>query len=281
MQDILDLMPFSAMDFVAFSVLGIVTGILAGMLGIGGGLVIVPGLFYIFQLLQIPEAALMHLATGSSLCIMIFTSAASTYFHNLKGDIQWRIAFKLLIWIGVGVTLGSLLSSYLNTRWLELLFGIFLLAIALKMLLGWKSGSTNDPNKFATLGIFLIGIVGIVIGFKSGILGIGGGTISVPFLLYGGLSMSQAVGTSASFTLPISIVGALLFALIPLDQTQIAGAIGYVYYPAVILIAPFSMLGALWGTKLSHIIPVSKLRNIFAGTLIIVGLKMLWGAALG
>src|SRR3712207_4208364 len=105
--------------------------------------------------MQLPEETLMHLATGSSLCIMVFTSASSTLSHHLKGTVQWSIFGKLILSIGIGVALGSIVASHISTHWLEVIFGIFLLAISLKILLDWKPEPKGDGSEFATPGLWL------------------------------------------------------------------------------------------------------------------------------
>lgn len=261
-----------------FAGLGITAGLLAGLLGIGGGMVIVPGLFYLFHLVQIPDEALMHLAAGTSTCIMICTAASSTWSHHIKGHIHWSIFKKIIAGIAVGVVSGNLLANHLDSSWLELVFGIFLLVVSLKIFLDVKpepqGEEENAPSLPATSAI------GMAIGFKSGILGIGGGALSVPFLLYCDLPMKHATGTSASFTLPIALVGTASFILLSGSHTVIPGATGYVYWPAVLLVAPFSMLGAPLGAKLSQIVPGERLRTVFALFLLSVSFKMLSGTAL-
>jgi uncharacterized membrane protein YfcA len=259
------------LDIALFAALGMVSGTLAGMLGIGGGMVIVPGLFYLFSLIQLPPEILMHMAAGSAMCIMIFTSASSTISHHLRGDVHWDIFRKMIVAIGVGVVTGNLLANHLNTHWLELILGIFLLAVSTKILLAWQAEFT-EPGSLPSS---ITALVGTVIGFKSGVLGIGGGAISVPFLLYCGLPISQASGTSASFTLPISLVGTLAYLWFSPHYTQISGATGYIYWPAVALVAPFTILGAPLGTMLSHRLPAQQLKRVFALLLMFIGLRML------
>ena len=263
----------SYLDFVLFVLLGIGTGTMAGLLGIGGGMIIVPGLFYLFSLMDLPSYSLMHLAAGSAMCIMIFTSASSTFSHHLRGDVQWGIFSRIIAAIGLGVILGNLLSNRLDTEWLELIFGIFLLVVSIKILIDWKPAF--EETTMPPIGVFAI--VGSLIGFKSGILGIGGGAISVPLLLYCGLPMNKASGTSASFTLPIAIVGTLSFLLFSQGYADIPWTTGYIYWPAVALVAPFTMIGAPIGTKLSHVVAPQQLRRIFGLLLIVIGLRMFGG----
>ncbi|MEM8810223.1 MAG: sulfite exporter TauE/SafE family protein [Cyanobacteria bacterium P01_G01_bin.38] len=267
----------SFLDIALFATLGLAAGTSSGMLGIGGGMVIVPGLFYLFSRMHLPSEALMHFAAGTAMCIMVFTAASSTLSHHLRGDVQWSIFKNMIGFIGLGVVLGNLLSNHLNTLSLELIFGLFLLVVSSKILLGWKPtfDETTEPSKG------LSGLVGSILGFKSGVLGIGGGAISVPFLLYCGLPMPRASGTSASFTLPIAVVGALSFLLFSHPATQLAGATGYIYWPTVALVAPFTMLGAPLGTILSHRIPRQQLRKVFALLLLVVGVRMLGGGLQG
>lgn len=263
----------SYLDFALFALLGMGAGTLAGMLGIGGGMIIVPGLFYLFSLLDLPSYSLMHLAAGSAMCIMIFTSASSTISHHLRGDVQWGIFSRIIATICVGVVIGNLVSNHLDTHWLETIFGVFLLAVSVKILLDWKPAfeETTIPP------LWVFAIVGMFIGFKSGVLGIGGGAISVPFLLYCGLPMSKASGTSASFTLPVAIVGTLSFLLLSPGYTDISWSTGYIYWPAVALVAPFTMIGAPIGTQLSHSISPQQLRRIFGLLLLVIGLRMFGG----
>ncbi len=263
----------SYLDFALFAVLGISTGVLAGMLGIGGGMVIVPGLFYLFSLMDLPTYSLMHLAAGSAMCIMIFTSASSTLSHHLRGDVQWPIIRRIVPAIAVGVVLGNRFSNQLDTHWLEIIFGAFLMLVSVKILLDWKPAFeevTAPPLGVTTL-------AGSTIGLKSGILGIGGGAISVPFLLYCGLPMSKASGTSAAFTLPIALVGTLSFLLFSPGYATISWTTGYIYWPAVALVAPFTMMGAPIGTRLSHRISPQQLRRVFALLLVTIGLRMFSG----
>ncbi|MGB7415321.1 MAG: sulfite exporter TauE/SafE family protein [Thermosynechococcaceae cyanobacterium] len=258
-----------------FAGLGIAAGVMAGMLGIGGGMLIVPGLFYLFGIIHLPEAALMHMAAGTSMCIMICTAASSTWAHHSKGHIHWSIFRNIVAWIGVGVLVGNLLANRLPTDLLELIFGLFLLAIALKLFLGLKPKEGQGAE--TALNPAFIGSVGMAIGFKSGVLGIGGGALSVPFLLYCGLPMNQASGTSASFTLPIAITGTLSFLFFSSNLEMIPWSTGYVYWPAVAMVAPLTMIGAPIGAQLSRIVPAGQLKVIFACLLLFISLRMLVG----
>jgi uncharacterized membrane protein YfcA len=267
---------FWGWDIAWFAILGLAAGTLSGLFGIGGGMIIVPGLFYAFRVLDIPHDWVMHMAAGSSMVIMIFTSLSSAWSHHLRGDVQWPIFGKILPAIAAGVVLGKTLAYQLNTEWLESIFGLFLLFVSLKMLLNWLP----KPDNPGQLKAGIITLIGAVLGLKSGILGIGGGAISVPFLLYAGLPMSQASGTSASFTLPIALVGTVSCVTFTLPTTlTIPWSTGTIYWPAVALVAPFTILGAPLGTYLCHQIPSHHLKRAFALFLMFLGLRLLFEAA--
>lgn len=265
---------FSVFDIIIFASLGLAAGTLSGLFGIGGGMVIVPGLYYLFQLMDLPSDLLMHLAAGSSMCIMMFTSASSAWFHHLKGDVQWGIFRTIIPSIGCGVLSGIVLANHLESVWLEGVFGTFLVLVSIKILSDWSMALEENPKP----NFWLTSAVGTAIGFKSGVLGIGGGALSVPFLLYCGLPMHKASGTSASFTLPIAILGTLILLFFSHASSDVALATGYIYWPAVYLVAPFTMLGAPLGTHLSHIIPTQRLKTAFAIFLLFLGLRMLGGS---
>ncbi len=270
-------MPMDILNLGLFVGLGAIAGICSGLLGIGGGMVIVPGLFFLFGLVQMPEAALMHMAAGTATCIMICTAASSTWAHHKRGHIHWDIFQRVIGGIAGGVIVGNLIGNRLNGSLLELIFGLFLIVVATKIFFGKKAVLGEEtPAELPT--ILVASFVGAVIGFKSGVLGIGGGALSVPFLLYCGLPMNHATGTSASFTLPIALVGTASFMLLAGNQQElIPWSTGYVYWPAVALVAPFTMLGAPVGAKWSDIVPADKLRTMFATFLLLISLKMLAG----
>ncbi|ACK68907.1 protein of unknown function DUF81 [Gloeothece citriformis PCC 7424] len=254
------------------SVLGLSSGLMAGLLGIGGGMVIVPGLFFIFQLMGIPHNLLMHLAMGTSMCVMICTATASTWTHQLKGDIRWDFLLKILPGIFLGLMIGSSASQHLSTRLLECIFGFFLLFVSVKILL---KGKLTTQKQSQSPKLSFINLMGTIIGLKSGLLGIGGGAISIPFLIYCGLPMTEVAGTSASFSLPISILGTFSLGIFATTESNFPLSIGYIYWPAVLMIAPFTMFGASIGTKLSHLIPAETMRFIFAWFLLFVSMRML------
>ncbi|NER84522.1 MAG: sulfite exporter TauE/SafE family protein [Leptolyngbya sp. SIO1D8] len=261
----------SVFDVLLFAVLGLTAGLLSGLFGIGGGMVIVPGLFYLFHILDIPHEWLMHMAAGSSMCIMVFTSASSAWSHHCKGDVRWWMLGRIIPAIAMGVVFGKLLAGHLNTEILELIFGLFLLFVSLKILFNWLP----KPEKPGNPAHWLTNLVGVILGLKSGILGIGGGAISVPFLLYSGLPMSQASGTSASFTLPIAIVGTLSCLVFTTHTASIPLSTGTIYWPAVALVVPFTVLGAPLGTKLCHQVPSNHLKRWFGAFLLLLGIRLL------
>jgi len=269
-------MPVDILNLCLFAGLGAIAGICSGLLGIGGGMVIVPGLFFLFGLVHMPEAALMHLAAGTATCIMICTAASSTWAHHKRGHIHWDIFQRVVGGIAAGVIVGNLIGNRLNGDLLELIFGLFLVVVATKIFFSKKTILGEEaPTRLPTT--LVASLIGAVIGFKSGVLGIGGGALSVPFLLYYGLPMNHATGTSASFTLPIALVGTASFMLLGSHSALIPWATGYVYWPAVALVAPFSVLAAPLGAKWSDIVPANALRSLFAVFLFLISLKMLAG----
>jgi uncharacterized membrane protein YfcA len=254
-----------------FVVLGIFAGILAGLLGIGGGLVIVPILVFTLPPLGIPEVHLMHIALGTSLASIIFTSISSMRSHNKRGAVRWDIFKTITPGIIIGTFLGSLSTSFMNTNFLKAIFVIFLYYVASQMLFGLKpKASRQVPGSKGML------TAGSVIGIFSSLVGIGGGTLSVPFLTMCNVVIHTAIGTAAAIGLPIAIAGTAGYIWTGLGVEGLPPyCIGYVYMPALLGIVSASMLTAPIGVKLAHSLPVDKLKKIFAVLLIIVATRML------
>ena len=254
-----------------FILLGIFAGILAGLFGIGGGVLVVPGLLFLFKLLDFPDSVIMRFAIATSLGIMSCTALSSVWAHHRHKNIEWALFGHIIPGIIFGTIAGALLTQVMHSRWLELLFGLFLIAVSIKMFFGFHAEETHHkmPNEIILL------IVGSLIGFKSGLLGIGGGSLSVPFLKYCGLSMRKAAGTSATFTLTVALTGSITFLLSIHGHTVPGGTTGYLYWPAFLLVAPFTAFFAPVGAKLSTHLPDSFLRKLFSVLLFCVSAKLL------
>lgn len=260
--------------YILYLVLGAFAGVLAGLLGIGGGLVIVPMLNFAFEAQNFPDVHIQHVALGTSLATIIFTSISSMRAHHKRGAINYAAFWKLTPGIITGTYLGAWFAASLSTGVLKAFFGFFLYYVATQMLLGIKPKSSRDlPGAGGMFG------VGNGIGIFSALVGIGGGTLSVPFLSWCNQTMHTAIATAAAVGLPIALSGTAGFVFNGLSVEGIPGPhIGYVYIPAFLGIIATSMLTAPLGAKLAHSLPVDKLKRIFAILLYAVGTKMLWSA---
>lgn len=260
------------MVYLVYLSLGAVAGILAGLMGIGGGLVIVPMLVFCFMGLGIPHEHIMHIALGTSLASIIFTSISSFMAHHRRGAVHWDIVRRIVPGIIVGTLFGAYIASLLTTNLLKGFFGIFLFYVALQFLLDKKPKPTRE----------LPGMVGMFsagngIGIVSSLMGIGGGTLSVPFMIWCNIPIHNAIGTSAAIGFPIAVAGTVGYILTGQGATDLPSAsFGYVYFPALIGIVCASMLTAPLGARLAHWLPVSKLKRIFAVLLMVVGTKMIF-----
>ncbi len=258
-------------DLILFAITGSVAGTLAGLLGIGGGMIVVPCLVYIFTYIGMPEASMMHAASATSLSAMIFTSSVSAYSHYKREAVLWPVVKKLLPGIVTGTILGMLLASLLSTAVLKIIFGIFLLFIAFRMFVSFKPKPSRElPGPLGSFG------VASLIGGKSGLLGVGGGALMVPFFTYCNISIREAAGTSAACGFPIALVGTL--SAIATGWHHDPGdfyTFGYVYWPATLAVALFSMVFVFLGAKLSKIMPVTIIRKIFACVLVLAALDLL------
>ncbi len=258
--------------YLLYACLGALAGVLAGLLGIGGGLVIVPMLNFAFEMQNFPQAYVQHIALGTSLATIIFTSLSSLRAHHKRGAINYQIFWRLVPGILVGTFLGTQLASCLSTTVLKILFSFFLYYVGTQMLFGIKAQSSRRLP--GTLGTFS---VGNIIGIFSALVGIGGGTLTVPFLSWCKQSIHTAIATAAAVGLPIALAGTAGFVFSGLHRAEIpAPHIGYVYLPAVLGIISMSIFTAPLGARLAHALPVNKLKRIFALLLYIVGTKMLW-----
>lgn len=260
--------------YLLYIILGAFAGILAGLLGIGGGLVIVPMLNIAFEFQNFPDVHIQHVALGTSMATIIFTSLSSMRAHHKRGAINYTAFWRLTPGIITGTYLGAWLASIMSTLFLKVLFGVFLYYVATQMLMGLKPQSSRElPGQVGTFG------AGNVIGIFSALVGIGGGTLTVPFLSWCNMTMHTAIATAAAVGLPIALSGTAGYVFNGLGVEGIPGPhVGYVYIPAFLGIIATSMLTAPFGAKLAHSLPVDKLKRIFAILLYVVGTKMLWSA---
>jgi uncharacterized membrane protein YfcA len=256
-----------------YSAVGAVAGVLAGLLGIGGGLVIVPMLVYCFTRQGVSYDLIMHMALGTSMASIIFTAFSSFYYHHKRGAVQWTIVRRIVLGILVGTFLGSWIASSLSTNFLKGFFVLFLYYVAVQLLSNRQPKASRQlPRRFGMFG------VGNVIGGISSLLGIGGGTLSVPFMMWCNISVHQAIGTSAAIGFPIAIAGTVGYVWHGLRVAGLpAYSVGYVYLPALLGIVCASVLTAPLGVLLAHRLPVPKLKRVFALLLLLVGTRMLIG----
>ncbi len=264
-------------ELVCFLALGALSGFLSGMLGIGGGVIVVPGLVMIFRYLipAVPHSAMMHVAAGTSLAAMVITAATSTYHHQKCGDIDWAMWQRLLLGGVGGAVLGAWVAGILSTRVLSIVFATVLVFIAVHIFIQARSKAqvSTQPEKLLNwLGCLL---AGAVFGVFSGLLGVGGGVLIVPFMLLLHYPMHRIVGTSAAAIVPLAVVGAASFMVVgTLNHVVISHATGYVYWPAFAGVAFGSMLLASVGTKVGHHVNTRLLKQLFSLLLILVAIEM-------
>jgi len=252
---------------------GLIAGVLAGLLGVGGGLVIVPMLVFCFTKQSMQPDQIMHLALGTSLASIIFTSISSFMSHHKRGAVDWGIVKQIAPGILIGTFAGTFIASRLSTGFLKAFFCLFLYSVATQMLLNKKPKPSRElPGSGGMFG------VGSTIGVASALVGIGGGSLSVPFMIWCNVRAHQAIGTSAAIGFPIAIAGALGYIVNNLHGVDLPMySLGYVYLPALAGIVCASVLTAPLGAKLAHALPVDKLKRIFALFLYVVATKMVWG----
>ncbi|MCC8986843.1 MAG: sulfite exporter TauE/SafE family protein [Candidatus Contendobacter sp.] len=251
--------------------LGAFAGVMAGMLGVGGGLIIVPVLAWIFGRQQVSDALIMHLAIGTSLASIVVTSISSVRAHHQRGAVLWPAFWRLTPGIVIGAWLGAAVADVLSSAALTKIFAVFVLMVSAQMAFGAKPAPQRELPAAAGMAV-----TGGVIGALSAIVGIGGGSLTVPFLIWCNIHMRQAVATSAACGLPIALAGALGFIVTGFNAADLpAWSLGYVYGPALIGVAFASMLTAPLGAKLAHTLPTDSLKKVFAVFLAAVGAKML------
>lgn len=259
------------MEFLLYLILGGFAGVLAGLFGVGGGIIIVPVLVLSFTAQGFSPDVLTHLAVGTSLATIIFTSINSILAHHRKGAVRWPIVVWMTLGILAGTAVGTLTAAAIQGPMLLKIIGVFAIVMAIQMGLNLKPKASGDvPGKPG------LTIAGIVIGWASAIFGIGGGSLTVPFLSWRSVPMQQAVATSAACGLPIAVVGALSFMLVGWDESQLPEwSLGFVYLPAMAGIAITSMFFARIGANLAHRLSPLVLKRLFALLLLGVGINFL------
>lgn len=258
--------------FILYIGLGVVAGFVAGLLGVGGGLIIVPVLILIFQMNNFSQEVIVHLAIGTSLATIIFTSLSSIYAHHFTHKaVRWDIVKQLTPGIVVGALMGAIVADFISAKILQQFFGFFELFVAFQMALNIKPHATRAlPGKAGVL------TAGTGIGSISSIVGIGGGTLTVPFLVWCNVKMQQAVATSSACGLPIAVAGCIGFILTGWNEITLPEySFGYIYWPAFLAIVISSMLFAPLGAWLAHRLSAAKLKRYFALVLFVLGIRML------
>jgi len=256
---------------VLFLLLGAFVGFIAGLLGVGGGGILVPILTSLFVLQGVPANKVVHLALGTSMACIIITSLSSLRAHHIKGAVIWRIVKMMSFGIIIGTFISTFIASYLNSFYLALFFSVFMGLMAINMLRNKKDYQSKHNLEDSSVLVTSTGI-----GAISALVSIGGGSLTVPYLITHNIDVKRAIGTSAAIGFPISLAGTLGYLINGWSAEIVLNySIGFIYLPAVLLISITSFFTAPYGVKASHYLPVKVLKKLFALLLILLILKML------
>lgn len=258
------------MELIIYLLIGAIAGFTAGLFGVGGGLIIVPILYIVFTHMNYDPSVIMHMAVGTSLATIIVTSISSVMAHHKKGAVLWTVFRHLAPGLVVGSFIGAGIADYLSGYGLQLLIGFFALWVAFKMFMG--ANTQIDPaKKLPSTPLQMAAGGGI--GIASAIFGIGGGSLTVPFLNKCGVVMQKSVATSAACGLPIAIAGALGFIWFgQKSNVDVPNTLGYIHIYAFIGISMMSFFTAKVGAKVAHRLSPAMLKKCFASLLSIVGI---------
>ena len=256
----------------SYVALGLASGFIAGLFGVGGGLTIVPILLLLFQAQGFPDAQIMHLALGTAMATIVVTSISSMRAHHRQGGVRWDIFRSMAPGLVGGTLLGSLFASRVPTDAMAMAFTVIVYWAALQMLLDIKPKPTRQlPGSGGLLG------VGGLIGGVSSLVAAGGGFLSVPFMVLCNVPIRQAVGTSAALGFPIAAAGVVGYIAGGWGVADLPGPhLGFVYLPAFVGVVVSTVFMAPVGARMAHRLPVKQLKRAFGVMLALLASKMLW-----
>ena len=268
------------MVYVFLIVIGIIAGFASGLFGIGGGIIIVPAFYFIFKYFGLPIDQVMRLAVGTSLAVMIFSSLSSFSGHLKYKNIIWKIVLNSLAGIAIGIVLGAVTSDFINGEIVAIIFSLFLLFTAAKitfqLIVEHKKGNPEkvycSEMKKSHLGVF-----GFILGYVSTLLGIGGGSIAIPYFLHNNIEPKKIAGTTASYTVIVSIIGTSSYLILGFGAVHdISYTIGYIYLPALFCMVPPCLIFARIGAKIANHAPEKLLKILLIILIAFAGVKMLF-----
>lgn len=266
-----NLLPMDIYFIVYLLALGAFTGFFAGLFGIGGGGIMVPVLTLLFVQYQFPAEHIVHIALATSMAAIVPTAIASLRAHHQHQAVLWPVVIKITPGILLGTFAATFLASYLSAKPLAIFFSCFMAFVALQMALNRKPQPARQLP--ATLAV---SAVGSGIGAISALVAIGGGTLTVPFLVWCNVALPVAIGTSAAVGLPIALAGASGYAINGWGVANLPDyMVGYIFWPAVLAMAAMSFITAPVGAKLAHRLPIALLKKLFALLLIGLSVQML------
>ncbi len=255
----------------AYLALGAVAGFLGGLFGIGGGTILVPVLLFLFDAQHFAPGHLLHLALGTSMATIIFTSLSSMRQHHRHGAVNWLVVRNITPGILLGTALGAVLATSIPQHWLGIFFALLVYFIAAQILLDVRPKASRQlPGRAGMT------LTGAFTGWISSLVSIGGGTVVVPFLIWCNVPLRNAIGTSAAVGFPVAVGGTLGYIFTGLGNHALPiPSIGFVYLPALLWIAAASMASAPFGAMAAHHMKVGLLRRLFALVLLALATKLL------
>lgn len=260
------------LSFAIYIILGAAVGVYAGLLGVGGGVIIVPLLDITLAVAEVNPSVAHHLALGTSMASIMFTSLSSGRSHSRRGAVDWEIIRMMSPGLFMGTFGGSFLVSMISPVPLKIIFAVFLSYSAIQIFFNLRPGSACAmPGRAVLL------LTGLFIGTASSFIGIGGGSLVIPFLSICGVPMLRAIGNSAVLGFPIALGGTLGFIINGWGNALLPPySLGFVYLPALLGLAVAGTLTAPLGVRLAHYMPINILRKGFALLLLFLSLRMAW-----